>query len=145
MKKGEALAQLLMTAAADKTCTVEDLQMRVKRAGRQRNQLGVSSGQGAWRARVPLLQWPDLDVRVDYELRLGRADSANRIPLASWRARYRGHRQQSRKHPWRFTVQRSGLRRDVARLLKAVAISLEPPHLYVALHGARWWAVAEVD
>ena len=129
MKKGEALAQLLLTAAADKTCTVEDLQMRVKRAGRQRHQLGVSSGQGAWRARVPLLQWPDLDVRVDYELRLGRADSANRIPLAGWRARYRGHRHQSRKHPWRFTVQRSGLRRDVARLLKAVAISLEPPHL----------------
>lgn len=129
MKKGEALPQLLMTAAADKTCTVEDLQMRVKRAGRQRDQLGVSSGQGAWRARVPLLQWPDLDVRVDYKLRLGRADSANQIPLAGWRARYLGHRHQSRKHPWRFTVQRSGLRRDVARLLEAAAISLEPPHL----------------
>ena len=48
---------------------------------------GRGGGQCAWRAPVPLVQWPELDLGVNYDLRLGRINSTNQIELATRRAR----------------------------------------------------------
>ena len=139
MKSCQEMARRLLAAAADETLSDAALALQVQRAGRAGFKLGLSEHVCGWRGRALRSVQPDLDVRCDRELLL------KKLSLATWTTRYLGFYQARRRPRWTFTVHRTALRPEIARLLAAAGIALEPPTDYAAFVGAPWRVTLRVD